>query len=83
MAKKQPIDPENPPEDTKKWIRKLKRVLKNHSMEIWLYAASGGLHVMAYGKGGDAVLINEFAVDPDYIISDVGVIGFEIDGGDW
>ncbi len=77
------IDPDNPPEEVKKWMKRLHKCLKDAPPGIWLYAASAGLYVMANGKDGDVVM-KEFAVDPDYEIKDVAAgTRICIDGGDW
>lgn len=75
------IDPDNPPEEVKKWIRRLKRCLKDHPGGIWLYAA-GGLKVMAY-REGDRVIREMGGMNEDYLIDSVEPDDLEIDGGDW
>ncbi|MCJ7816695.1 MAG: hypothetical protein MUP55_02450 [Candidatus Aenigmarchaeota archaeon] len=72
------IDPKNPPEKVKAWIRRFKKCLSECPKGIWFFS-NGELHIMAYGKDGP--VYKKEGVDPDYKIDYYSKRLFE--GGDW
>ena len=76
-------NPPDPTEEEARAIRSLKRVARKWPKSLWLYAGSGGLHVMradpdgGHYHGGPG---GRDAVDPDYLID---TIDLPADGGDW
>ena len=66
--------------DETKAINTLKRLAKTWPESLWLYSASGTLHVMRKGEDGHAAMLPTGGVDPDYALTSVGI---ENDGGDW
>lgn len=73
------INPDDPPEDVKKWIRKLKLLMNKCPKGLWFFS-NGELHIMASGKNGRPVMDGE-SYDSDYIIDYIS--GNIFDGGDW
>lgn len=63
----------------KEAIQKLKEVADIWPNSLWLFSASGSLHVMKKKKG-KRVMFYGAGVDPDY---SVDTINIENDGGDW
>lgn len=63
-----------------KAINGLKRLAKKWPESLWLYSASGTLHVMKKGEDGHAAILPTGGVDPDYAVTSVRI---ENDGGDW
>jgi len=64
-----------------KVINALKRVAKKWPKSLWLYSASGTLHVMKAGENRDQVHLGEgISIDPDYCLD---IIDIPNDGGDW
>ena len=73
------IDPENPPEKVKKWIKRLKKCFKEAPTGLWFFS-NGELHILADGKDGQ-MFTSHGGVDPKYRIDSVDSQLFE--GGDW
>lgn len=69
------------PEPTLLWIKRLAAVLSGAPDGIWLFVASGSLHVMAFGEDGARRLLPNGGMDPDASIATLH--GPEMDGGDW
>ena len=68
--------------EEEKAIRALKRIAKTWPKSLWLYSASGTLHVMRTGENGEQVhLGRQGGVDPDYHLATIRNI--QNDGGDW
>lgn len=69
------------PEESKA-IKALKRVAKTWPKTLWLFSASGTLHIMKCGLGGEHVHGPGGAdgVDFDYAIDRIDIPN---DGGDW
>ena len=77
------IDPDNPPEEVKKWMKRLHRCLKDAPPGIWLFATGDGLYVMASDDDNKPVMNAEFfGVDAQYIIRNITEkIKLDVDGG--
>lgn len=67
-------------EQEEKAIRALKRVAKKWPDTLWLFSASGSLHVMKKDEMGDCAVTERGGVDQKYSVT---VIDIENDGGDW
>ena len=65
----------------RKWAERLQRVMDAAPEGIWLYAASGTLHIMALDLDGSRMVTPEGGMDQDAIIAVIRTP--EIDGGDW
>ena len=61
-------------------IAALHRLAKHWPKALWLFSASGGLHVMKVGLDGERVYLPTEGVDPDYCVASVDLPN---DGGDW
>jgi hypothetical protein len=65
-------------------IRALKRLAKRWPKSLWLFSASGNLHVMQTGENGERVMdhgtIADGGVNLDYLLATVDIPN---DGGDW
>ena len=59
----------------------LKTLDKEWPDNLWLFSASGTLHLMQMGTDGHPVFAQRGGVDPEYIIMTFSKIGN--DGGDW
>lgn len=76
-------------DDESKAIASLKRVAAKWPKSLWLYSASGSLHVMKMRSDGKRAVINgcgtgrggDGGMDADYIVATIK--GIENDGGDW
>lgn len=71
--------------EEKKAIAALKRVAKIWPKSLWLFSASGTLHVMRNGEDGNPVYehsdeVRDGGCDPDYSITTINIAN---DGGDW
>jgi len=66
------VDFELTPEEVKA-IRALRRVEKIWPDTLWLFSASGVLHVMRKGEDGEHVHKGE-GIDPDYIIDSISIL---------
>ncbi len=66
--------------EEEKAINALKKVAKKWPKSLWLFSASGTLHVMKKGENGEQVHLNNFSMDPDYTITSIDI---QNDGGDW
>jgi len=66
--------------EEKKAIAALKRVAKRWPESLWLFSASGTLHVMKKNEQGERVMLSSDGVDPDFAITSAYI---ENDGGDW
>jgi hypothetical protein len=65
-------------------IRRLKRLAKDWPDTLWLYSASGNLHVMQTDEFGEEAMGGGYrgeGVDPEYDITTIH--GIPNDGGDW
>ena len=60
-------------------IKSLERVAQNWPKSLWLFSASGTLHVMKYADNGDRMRVFD-GMDPD---ASVTTINISNDGGDW
>lgn len=67
-------------EEEKKAIAALKRVAAKWPESLWLFSASGSLHVMRYGKDGHPVMTGNQGHDPDSVAATINIPN---DGGDW
>jgi len=64
-----------------KAIRALKSLAKKWPKSLWLFSASGTLHVMKAGPRGEQVhTCSHGGIDPSYSITTVNI---QNDGGDW
>lgn len=61
-------------------IRTLERLAKRWPKTLWLYSASGSLHVMRCGPQGEHVETPMGGSDPTYRITKINIPN---DGGDW
>ena len=66
--------------EEQKAIDALKRLAKKWPSSLWLFSASGTLHVMRKGSDDEHVVLRHGGVDPDYSLATVKI---ENDGGDW
>jgi hypothetical protein len=63
-------------------VAALRRLAKRWPQTLWLFSASGSLHVMRRGPDGHAVHYERGGgVDRDYIVETI--TGISNDGGDW
>lgn len=63
-------------------VAALQRLAKRWPASLWLYSASGSLHVMKVGADGQPVMrAGQEGVDPAYIMASID--GIFNDGGDW
>ncbi len=67
-------------------VRTLRELEKTWPSDVWLFAASGGLHLMQKQNGKRAMIpldggAKGGGADPQQIIATFG--GIECDGGDW
>ncbi len=60
-------------------INALKIVAKRWPSSLWLYSASGTIHVMRY-KNDKPAETESGGIDPDYSIATIDI---DNDGGDW
>lgn len=67
-------------EKEEKAIHKLKLAAKIWPDSLWLFSASGSLHVMRHGENGEQVHLSHGGIDPDYIVCGINISN---DGGDW
>lgn len=62
-------------------INSLKRLAKKWPESLWLYSASGTLHVMRAGENNEQVALEiGGGIDPDYSVATIHIPN---DGGDW
>ncbi len=61
-------------------IAELKRLAKRWPKSLWLFSASGTLHVMRCAEDGTIATLPTYGVDPDYSLATVAIPN---DGGDW
>jgi hypothetical protein len=61
-------------------IRALKALAKRWPKSLWLFSASGMLHVMRADDDGDHFRTRDGGIDPSYSIDTVRIPN---DGGDW
>jgi hypothetical protein len=66
--------------DEKKAIAALKRVAKIWPKTLWLFSASGSLHVMKTDENGERVHLPDDGMDPDFVVDTINISN---DGGDW
>ena len=69
--------------EEQKAINNLKRLALKWPKTLWLFSASGTLHVMKTGKNGEHVVIPGLyngGMNPDYSIANINIPN---DGGDW
>lgn len=68
--------------DERKAVSTLKRLAKRWPKSLWLFSASGDLHVMKCGPDGERVRNPHIpdAVDPDHVVETIKIPN---DGGDW
>ena len=70
-----------PTPEEQKAINSLKRLAKKWPKSLWLFSASGILHVMRKGPCGKHVMTDwGGGVDPDYSLDSIII---DNDGGDW
>ena len=67
--------------EEKSTINTLKRLAKRWPESLWIFSAPGGLHVMRYKQSGERAVMQNGAMDPNYIVDTIS--GIEHDGGDW
>jgi hypothetical protein len=58
----------------------LKRIAKRWPKTLWLFSASGELHVMRNDENGDRVFLPTDGVDQEYVVD---IIDISNDGGGW
>lgn len=61
-------------------INSLKRLARRWPDSLWLFSASGTLHIMRTDELGRQVHLANDGVDPKYCVETVNI---ENDGGDW
>lgn len=69
-----------PTPEERKAIRTLKRIAKTWPKSLWLFSASGSLHVMQADRDGSHVHTRDGGIDPDYLLDTINIPN---DGGDW
>jgi len=62
-------------------IAALKRLARKWPERLWLFSASGSLHVMMKDEGRQAATGLSGGIDPDFIVDTIE--GIDNDGGDW
>ena len=68
----------------KQAVNCLKELSKKWPDTLWLYSASGSLHVMKNGPDGNRVMVEQESPGPGYDFGEsLAVIDIENDGGDW
>lgn len=68
----------------RKWMRRFAKVVMDMPPEVWVYVASGVVHVMVKGEDGKEMYrrgVGSDGVDQDGSIAIVA--GGHFDGGDW
>ena len=60
-------------------VRILERLAKRWPSRLWLFSASGSLHVMLTGEDGEHVHVPGGGVDPAYIVTTIRIPN---DGGE-
>jgi hypothetical protein len=63
------------------WMDRLRVVARAMPKEVWVFVASGKVHVMARGADGQPVMASNEGVDPKMDLGSVP--GGLWDGGDW
>ncbi len=66
--------------DEQKAIRALKRLAKSWPKSLWLFSASGVLHVMRADQDGGHYMQPNDGVDPSYSLETINIPN---DRGDW
>lgn len=61
-------------------ISALKRLAKRWPKGLWLFSASGSLHVMRTGPDGQQIHTSDDGIDQDFIVETIDIPN---DGGDW
>ncbi len=74
------IDPQDPPDEVKKWIARLKRTMKAMPAGLWLFN-TGTMHIMAEGETGPIMTGYQGGYDPAYEVDTIPDLLSE--GGDW
>lgn len=69
-----------PTDEEARAIRSLKRLAKTWPRSLWLFSASGSLHVMRAGPDGDHIKNTSQGNDPAYVLETIEIPN---DGGDW
>jgi hypothetical protein len=64
----------------KKAIEEINNLEKIWPSSLWLFSASGTLHIMKCDKNGEKVFNSGGYVDIDYCVGEVSIMN---DGGDW
>lgn len=62
-------------------IAELKKLAQKWPDTLWLFSASGSLHVMRYDDDGNSVHKDNFGFDPEYVVA--SIYGIDNDGGEW
>ena len=71
--------PKPTPEEAKA-IKEFKALAKRWPKSLWLFSASGGLHVMHKDADGTHAHLPNCGIDPAYIVDTIDI---DNDGGDW
>lgn len=79
MTRADLIDTDPTPEELRA-IRALKRLAKTWPKSLWLFSASGSLHVMRADLDGNHVHTRDGGIDGDYLLDTIDIPN---DGGDW
>jgi len=64
----------------RKAIAALKKLEKEWPKSLWIFSASGRLHVMKKDRDGDHAKNHTGGMDPNFIAETINI---ENDGGDW
>jgi hypothetical protein len=67
--------------EEKKAIAELKKLAPKWPKSLWLYSASGSLHVMKLNENGEHAMTIDGGADSEYIVESIR--GIDNDGGDW
>lgn len=60
-------------------IASFKRLAKRWPKSLWLFAGSGGVHILRAAEDGSHVHVGE-GIDQDFVVDHVDI---PADGGDW
>jgi hypothetical protein len=67
--------------DEKRVVRALQRLAKSWPPSLWLFAGSGGVHVMRKNADGSIATNPDGGFDQSMCVEHIR--GIEADGGDW
>lgn len=74
------IAPEELTAEEKAAVAALRRLAKKWPDSLWLFAASGNLHIMKNDESGQRAITHLGGVDPELTVAHIEI---PCDGGDW